>query len=74
MRVTFSLDDDAVAAVRCCAENRRLSVGKAASLLIRRGAQCGLPTRKVSGLPVLDACDDFPLISSARVRELLGNR
>jgi hypothetical protein len=45
-------------------------LGKAASELVRRGARYQVGTRKVNGLPVLAAPDDFPLITSERVREL----
>lgn len=71
MRTTLSLEDDAVEAVQAYAKNHRLSLGKAASELIRRGIRYQLGTRKVSGLPVLDAPDDFPVITTERVRELL---
>jgi hypothetical protein len=49
----------------------QLSLGRAASELIRRGACYQLATRKFNGLPVFDAPDDFPAISTERVRELL---
>ena len=42
-----------------------------ASELIRRGACYRLGTRKLNGLPVFDAPEDFPAISTERVRELL---
>jgi hypothetical protein len=71
MRTTLSLEDDAVEAIEAYAQKRRLSLGKAASELIRRGARYQLRTRKVNGLPVLDAPDDFALITSKQIRELL---
>jgi hypothetical protein len=46
-------------------------MGRAASELIRRGACYQLGTRKLNGLPVFDAPDDFPAITTERVRELL---
>ena len=46
-------------------------MGRAASELIRRGACYRLGTRKLNGLPVFDAPDDFPAITTERVRELL---
>jgi hypothetical protein len=46
-------------------------MGRAASELIRRGLRYQLGTRKLNGLPVFDAPDDFPAISTERVRELL---
>lgn len=71
MRTTLSLEDDAVKEVRSYARRRRVSLGKAASELVRRGVQYQPPTRKRNGLPVLEAGEDFPLITNARVRELL---
>ena len=71
MRTTLSLDDDAMKAIRTHARTNRLSMGRAASELIRRGSRYRLRTRKLNGLPVFDAPDDFPAISTERVRELL---
>ena len=70
MRTTLALEDDAVEAIQAYARSRQLSLGKAASELVRRGARYELTTRRVNGLPVLEAPDDFPLITSERVREL----
>lgn len=71
MRTTLSLEDDAIKAIQAYARSRRLSLGKAASELIRRGARYQLGIRRVNGFPVLDAPDDFPTITTERVRELL---
>ena len=71
MRTTLALEDDAIKAVRAHARTNKLSMGKAASELIRRGVCYQLGTRKLNGLPVFDAPDDFPAITSERVRELL---
>jgi hypothetical protein len=70
MRTTLTLQDDAIEAIRTYAKRRRLSLGKAASELVCRGARYQIATRRVNGLPVLVAPDDFPLITSERVREL----
>jgi len=70
MRTTLSLENDAVKAIHAYAKSRRLSLGKAASELVRRGARYQLGTGKVNGLPVLDASDDFPVITTERVRAL----
>jgi len=70
MRTTLSLEGDAAKAIRAFAKNRRVSLGKAASELVRRGARYQLSTRRVNGLPVLDASEDFPVITTERVREL----
>jgi hypothetical protein len=71
MRTTLSLEDDAIKAIRTHARTSQLSMGRAASELIRRGACYQLGTRKLNGLPVFEAPDDFPAISTERVRELL---
>ncbi len=71
MRTTLSLQDDAANIIRTYAKRRKLSMGKAASELVRRGARYQLGTRKVNGLLVFDVPDDFPVITSERVRELL---
>ena len=71
MRTTLALENDAIKVIREYAKSRRVSMGRAASELIRRGARYQLRIRRVNGFPVLDAPDDFPLITSERVRELL---
>ena len=71
MRTTISLEDDASEAIQAYAKNHRLSLGKAASELIRRGTRYQLSTRKVNGIPVFEVPSDFPVITTARVRELL---
>jgi len=58
-------------AIQAYASDHGISLGKAASSLVRRGAQYQLGTRIVNGLPVFDAPDEFPLVTSARVRKLL---
>jgi len=72
MRITLTLEDDAVKAVKSHAKLLRLSLGEAASELIRRGVRYQLGIRRVNGLPVLDAPQDFPTITSKQIRELLG--
>jgi len=71
MRTTLALEDDAMGAVQEFSVRRRISLGKAASELIRRGSRYQLGVRKVNGLPVLDASGDIPAITAERVRELL---
>lgn len=71
MRTTLSLEDDALREVRQYARINHLSLGKAASALIRRGVRYRLGTRMLNGLPVFDAPDEFPVITSERVRELM---
>jgi hypothetical protein len=71
MRTTLALEDDAMGAVQEFSVRCRISLGKAASELIRRGSRYQLGVRKVNGLPVLDALGDIPAITAERVRELL---
>lgn len=71
MRTTLSLETDANKAIRTYAKRHGISLGKAASLLIRRGARYQLRTRIVNGIPVFDVPEDFPLITAEQVREIL---
>ena len=71
MRTTLALEDDAVQAIQAYARTKRLSLGKAASELIRRGERYQLAVRRLHGVPVFDVPEDFPVITSERVRELL---
>jgi hypothetical protein len=71
VRTTLSLEDDAIHAVQAYARGKRLSLGKAASELIRRGVRYQLTTRERNGIPVFDVPEDFPVITGERVRELL---
>jgi hypothetical protein len=70
MRTTLSLDDAAIADIQTYAKSRGLPLGKAASELVRRRARYQIGIRKVNGLPVLDAPNDFPMITSEQVRGL----
>ena len=72
--MTLSLEDDAIRAVRAHARTNQLSMGRAASELIRRGVCYQLGTRKLNGLPVFDAPDDYPAVTTERVRELMDDR
>jgi hypothetical protein len=71
MRTTLSLENDASRAVRAYAKRNRISLGKAASELIRRGTRYQLGTRIVNGIPVFDVPEDFPLITAKQVQEIL---
>ena len=71
MRTTLALEDDAIKAVQAYARGKRLSLGKAASELIRRGVRYQLTTHQRNGIPVFEVPKDFPAITSERVRELL---
>lgn len=71
MRTTATLEEDAMRAAALFAERQGISLGKAASELIRRGSGCQLGIRTVNGLPIFDVPEDFPKISAEQVRELL---
>jgi hypothetical protein len=71
MRTTLALDDDAIAAIKAFGRGHRLSLGKAASELIRRGCRYQLAIKKIDGFPVFDAPPDFPAVTTERIRELL---
>jgi len=49
MRTTLNLDDDALDIVRNYSEQRSLPMGKAASELVRKGANAPLQMEKVDG-------------------------
>jgi hypothetical protein len=71
MRTTLSLEDDAIQILRDHAGKRGLSLGEAASDLIRNGSRYQLTTRTVNGLPVFDVPADFPLVTDEMVRRLI---
>ena len=70
MRTTLSLEDDAMKVIQAYARTNKLSLGKAASELIRRGFRYRPEIKKVNGIPVLDVPDDFPTITTEQVRDL----
>lgn len=70
MRTTLALDDDAIRTLRDHAERRGVSLGEAASDLIRNGSRYQLTTRLMNGLPVFDVPEDFPLVTDDLVRRL----
>ena len=70
MRTTLNLDDDVLELLREYSEARSLALGKAASELVRRGANAPVPTRVVNGFVVFDVAPGGPKISSERVKEL----
>jgi hypothetical protein len=71
MRTTLALEKDAAKAIRGYAKRHGISMGKAASELIRRGTRYQLGTRIVNGIRVFDVPEDFPLITSEQVKEIL---
>jgi hypothetical protein len=70
MRTTLTLDDDVLEHVREFAEGRKISLGRAASELIRRGVDRPVRTRVVNGLHVFDPPPGGPTITAERIREL----
>jgi hypothetical protein len=70
MRTTLSIENDAVDILRAHAKRRGISLGHAASDLIRNGARYQLPTRQVNGLPVFDVPAGFPKVTDEMVRLL----
>jgi hypothetical protein len=70
MRTTLALDDDVLEQVKRYAEDRGVSMGKAASELIRRGIERPLATRIVNGLHIPILPPNSTLVTSERVREL----
>ena len=70
MRTTLALEGDAIQILRAHALERGLSLGEAASDLIRNGSRYQLTTRPVNGLAVFDVPADFPLITDEMVRRL----
>ena len=74
MRTTLHLEDDALRAIKVFARTHRISLGKAASELIRRGTRYQLATRRVNGLPVLEAPEYFQTITSEQVRDRLSEQ
>jgi len=69
MRTTLAIDDDVLEQVKEYAEQRNLSVGKAASDLIRKGISRPMTLKCVDGLylPVLP--EDSPVVTTKRVLE-----
>jgi hypothetical protein len=52
MRTTMSIDDDVMEQVKQYAGNRSVSMGEAATELLRRGLTRPLPTRIMNGLHI----------------------
>ena len=69
MRTTLAIDDDVLKQVKEYAEDRKLSMGKAASDLIRRGISRPMTLQCVDGLylPVLP--EDTPILTTKRLLE-----
>lgn len=70
MRTTLTLDDDALALARELARRRGLSLGKALSELVRRGASVTFPVVLREGLAVVQLPADSPVVTSEDVQRL----
>jgi len=73
MRTTICLEDDALALARTLARQRRVSLGKAVSELVRRGARAALRTTRRDGLHVVELPDESPEVASQTVQRLVGH-
>lgn len=71
MRTTLAIEDDALALAREVARRRRLSLGKAVSELVRRGARQPVVTAGRNGLSVVQLPANSPAVSAAAVDALL---
>ncbi|MGH9469753.1 MAG: antitoxin [Terriglobia bacterium] len=72
MKTTLALEDDAAEIVLAYSKKRGITLGKAASELIRRGASYQIGIRRINGFPVFDVPEDFPAITTEQVRKLLS--
>jgi negative regulator of replication initiation len=70
MRTTLTIDDDVLEQVKEYAESRKMSVGKAASDLIRRGISRPAPTHMENGLRVFSRSADPQPLTPEMVREI----
>ena len=70
MRTTLAIEDDAFEILRGHAAERGVSLGRAASDLIRNGSRFQLTTRQINGLPVFEVPDDFPVVTDELVKSL----
>ena len=70
MRTTLAIDDDVLEQVKIYAEQRSLSIGKAASDLLRKGISRPAPTHMENGLRVFSKSADEPLITTELIRRL----
>lgn len=71
MRTTLNLDEDVIEVLNQYADARSISLGQAASELVRRGMEAPVQTRLVNGFHVVVLPAASPKVSSARVKQLL---
>ena len=70
MRTTLTLDDDVAEIVARRAKDRRQSLGRAVSDLVRRGLQAPTPSVEKDGLVVFKLPADSPAVTREDVRRL----
>jgi hypothetical protein len=70
MRTTLKLENDAIEAIRAYAKSRQISLGQAASELVRLGTRSQIAMNPACGSSPLDAPEDSPTIPSERLRQL----
>jgi len=70
MRTTLSLDDDVLQEVRKYAKNRNITIGKAASELVRWALRGPLKTRVVNGFHVVDLPPGSPPVTPEEIKKL----
>ena len=71
MRITLTLEDDAVAKAKAYAQARRLTLGQAVSELIHADSAPAPLLQKKNGVWVFDLPASTPRITSAQVKDLL---
>ena len=69
MRTTLNVDDDVLEVAKEMAYVRQISIGKALSMLARRGMNIPVGTRRdpISGMFVFDVADDAPELTPEMV-------
>jgi hypothetical protein len=71
MKTTLNIDDDVLEILRSYAKSRSISLGKAASELVRRGLNGPVETRMVNGFHTFVLPKTSPTITSEHVKRLL---
>ena len=70
MRTTLAIDDDILGDLKGYSETYRISLSRAASIIIKRGLEYKMPTKMVNGLLVFDPPAGTPTITWEEVRDL----
>jgi len=71
LRTTLNLDADAYRLIRTYSKQRSVTLGKAASEILRNALRPKLKTRTVNGICTFVLPPGSPKITSERVKELL---